>query len=202
MHDALAHLTTEPINGSGAYLAANGRRLDNLFMVGNVSRVLNRLTVPFYRSSVRCELAPGDGDAGIRHYASFRHSLDPIAAVRPFTPPGWGSRFMPVRVDHLLDWNVHDLEHHLRHPDVHVPILNRLLDFPITREQHRDAVADLREVGRDGCVEVVDRLRTQLRRARDLVTLVDDPVAMIRVATQIHGLTEEARAECRRGGGS
>jgi hypothetical protein len=130
MHDALAHLTTEPINGSGAYLAAKGWRLDNLFMVANVSRVLHRLTVPFYRSSVRCEFAPGDGDAGIRHYASFRHSLDPIAAVRAFTPAGWGSRFMPVSVEHLLEWNVHGLEHHLRHPDVHVPILNRLLDFP------------------------------------------------------------------------
>jgi hypothetical protein len=201
-HDALAYLTTHPIDGSGAYLSETGWRLDHLFMLANVSRVLSRLTTPFYRSSVRCEGAPGDGLPALREYLSFAHSLDPIPMVRAFRPAGWGSRFSGAAVDQLLDWNVHGYGHYLRHPDVHVPILNRLLDFPITDDQHRAAVDGLEEVGRDACMEVVDRLRLQLRQARDLVEVAaDEPESLVRVATQTYTLIDRARKECLGNGG-
>jgi hypothetical protein len=196
-HDALAHLTTQPVDGSEAYLSARGWRLDHLFMLANVSRVLSRLSTPFYRSTVRCENAPGDGMPAIRRYLNFQHRLDPIVAVKAFQPAGWGTRYADTVVDHLLEWNVHGFQHYLRHPDIHVPILNRLLDGPVTVVQHREAVERLQEVGRSSCMEVVDRLRTHLRQARDLVASApDEPEALVKVATQTWALVEQARQDC------
>jgi hypothetical protein len=202
-HDALAYLTTHPIDGSGAYLSETGWRLDHLFMLANVSRVLSRLTTPFYRSTVRCEGAPGDGLPSVREYLNFRHSLDPILLVKAFKPAGWGSRYGDASVDHLLEWNVHGYEHYLRHPDVHVPILNRLLDYPITEAQRQSAVAGLAEVGRDACVAVADGLRDRLRQAGALVEVAaEEPEALVRVATQVYALVDRARKECLDDGGA
>jgi hypothetical protein len=201
-HDALAYLTTHPIDGSEGYLSETGWRLDHLFMLANVSRVLSRLTTPFYRSTVRCEGAPGDGLPALREYLTFAHSLDPIPQVKAFKPAGWGSRYEDALVDHLLEWNVHGYEHYLRHPNVHVPILNRLLDYPITEEQRQSAVNGLEEVERERCVEVVDRLRDQLRHARALVEVAaEEPEALVRVATQMYALIDRARKECVGNGG-
>lgn len=204
-HDALAELASRPFNGSGAYMASQGWRLDHLFMVANVSRVLSRLGRGFYASHVRCETAPEVPDVApcVSKYFNFRHRLDPIPAVKAFSPAGWGRFYRTDEtLDHMVDWNVHGFEHYVRHPDVHVPILNELLDFPVTEGRQREAVAELAQSPRPECFEVADRLRVQLRRVRDLVLsqpAVDTAavVALIKVATETGALLEEAQRECR-----
>lgn len=203
-HDALLELATRPFDGSSAFMASSNWRLHHLFTLANVSRVLSRLGAGFYHSTVRCQTAPEvtGVDPCIARYLNFRHRLDPIPAVKAFSPAGWGPDFVAEEsLDHLLEWNVHGFTHYLRHPDVHVPILNALLDFPISEQQQRDAVSQLPAAPRSQCAGLADRLRVQLRRIRDLVrsptvdaaTVVD----LIKAATATLALGHEMETDCK-----
>lgn len=194
-HDALAYLATNPIDGSDAFTAEHWR-LASVFMVANVGRVLER-TPPVYASPVRPVDAPGPGRPCTTTYYNFRHTLDPVPAVRPFAPNGWGRRYRPVEtLDHILDFNVHGLAHYLRHPDVHVPILNRLLDDSIDRRAHDEALARFTEERPPDCADVLNRLRGRLREACEPVTAAADPVQLLKVAARVYALAREARDEC------
>lgn len=94
-----------------------------LFMVANVSRVLEVHDV--YQSSVAPRGRASGRPGYVGEYYNFRHRLDPVPMVRRFDPPGWGDNFVPPPpLGHLLEPNVHGYEHYLRHPAVHLNVIN------------------------------------------------------------------------------
>lgn len=168
-HDALDTLWTGqlPGDGAGTGLSAAQNKAQLVMMVANVSRVLE--TSPdVYESTVR----PGDANdpaSGCFHYLSTRHSLDPFTIPRRFDPVNWPSpdsieqgRYLPLRVWHLHDANVHGFEHYLINPMVHVPML-RFLTFAkaVTSEEEKEALESFRPFGDLGADQAFD-LKGQL----------------------------------------
>ena len=142
-HDALTWLSNGVIPDF-AGLRPPGIRLRHLFMISNVSRVLERSLdgdTDVYLSPIAPRSVRGD-DAYFDEYFNFRHMLDPFTVPKRFEPHWAGSDFHAVeRLLHTADFNVHAWEHYLDNPEVHIPILNALLGFKvITDDVARSAI--------------------------------------------------------------
>jgi hypothetical protein len=110
-----------------------------VMMVANTSRLLEKFS-PFnagdvYHNAVFPALDPSMGVC--EHYVSVTHRFDPVAFVEEFDPPatyGDGRTriddvFHPVKLSltDITSKHIHDLEHYLRHPEVHTTLLRYLL---------------------------------------------------------------------------
>lgn len=132
-HDALADLGGGVFPEFGA-LRPPGVRIANLYMVANVSRVLEKTLardVDVYTSCVAPISVRGD-DAYLQAYYNFRHMLDPFTVPKRFEPQWSGSDFH--RIENLLNvgnFNVHGWEHYLDNPEVHIPIINSQFGFKV-----------------------------------------------------------------------
>ena len=104
-------------------------------MVANVSRVLQLPALKVFSSKVM----PGASDDGrvCDTYLNVRHLFDPFMFPQPFEPDNtWPppGTFVPSQYQHIrpshLDveklTNVHDLDHYLENPRVHVPIFRAI----------------------------------------------------------------------------
>jgi hypothetical protein len=122
--------------GSGVYPGWSSKlgKVQSLHMVANVSRVLEDARIPVHGgnspSVVRPQLSAKDRDFFCLSYYSYHHVLDPFTLVKPFSPPPW-------QVDDFFDGavrttrgltQVHDLEHYLAAPEVHIPLFRCLFD--------------------------------------------------------------------------
>jgi hypothetical protein len=194
-HDALAFLGSRPLGGSHALTAGNFR-FDTLFMIANVSRALES-DFDVYRSVVHpASIDPGTAYTG--HYFNFRHRLDPLPSLRPFAPAGWGRFYHAVEdLEHVLDFDVHALEHYLRHPRVHIPILNRLLDDPIDDATAHEALARFATEPGPPCSERMKMFARRLAHVGELLAAHDEPVALVRAAAELLGIAKETADECR-----
>lgn len=194
-HDALALLGSAPQDGSRAFLAGNFR-FANYFAVANVSKVLE--TAPAVYASVVHPDTAAPSAAYLTRYYNFRHLLDPFPAVGPFLPPGWGDDYRPVEgLDHIRDFNVHDLEHYLDAPAVHIPIINGILGPVITQQERRDAVERYAAEPGPPCA---DRVRAFVAAGRELIALVKDsgePERLLMAGCRFLAAAREARDECR-----
>jgi len=132
-HDALSWLANGEISDF-TDLRPPGVRFRHLFMISNVSRVLERSLdgdPDVYLSPVAPRSVRGD-DAYLDEYFNFRHMLDPFTVPKRFEPQWAGTDFHAVeRLLHIADFNVHAWEHYLDNPEVHIPILNALLGFKV-----------------------------------------------------------------------
>lgn len=123
----LERLAEQPVMVEGhesrVFMAKGAPVFDVLFTLANVSRVLEIDDV--YTGPVAPPGRAG-GQAGyVGEYYSFRHELDPVPLVRRFDPGGWPAGFVaPPPLRHLLHPNVHGYEHYLRHPAVHLNVVN------------------------------------------------------------------------------
>jgi hypothetical protein len=132
-HDALSWLAngTHPEFGD---LRPPGVRFRQLFMISNVSRVLEKAMQgdpDVYESPISPRSVRGD-DAYFDEYFNFRHMLDPFTVPKRFEPQWTGSDFHPVeRLLHVGDFNTHAWEHYLDNPEVHIPIFNALEGFKV-----------------------------------------------------------------------
>ena len=108
-------------------------------MVANTSRLLWNKNADFYSTKTRPVNQMGEGV--FRHYLNIRHELDPVPRLKPFHPPPehWfdadvdrGGSYLDIALDAdaLQSENVHSLDHHLSHPDVHVPLIRLLTRRP------------------------------------------------------------------------
>lgn len=136
-HDCLGILGTSSDFGSGFYRAESvGQLFEAIYMVANVSRVVQHDQwddgcLDVYRSVVH----PIADRAGLPSYCErywdFNHRYDPIPQIHAFDPGAeWtdcGSYVRVGGIEHYVDPNTHDLANYLRHPRVHIPILNTLL---------------------------------------------------------------------------
>lgn len=152
-------------------------RCRTLAMIANVSRVLQRQGAKVYESRVR----PGSATAGrlCAYYLNARHKLDPFTVVRPFDPDVWPDavtfnrdRYQALRPGHIRFSpsglrRVHDFDHYLMNPRVHVPLFRSILGRRIiSEEEFAQARADFdAHSDEDSVREVRARLEAMLPAA-------------------------------------
>ena len=113
-------------------------------MVANVSRVLQLPGLKVFASKVK----PGSAllDRVCETYLNVRHQFDPFVFPQAFKPdPEWpdpvthnSDQYQHIRPSHLVLKNykdVHDLDHYLRNPRVHVPIFRGLFGSDLYPEE-------------------------------------------------------------------
>ena len=143
-HDTLSDLYHTDIPGKIGYsLSPGDTDAEFIMMVANVSKVLE--TTPVYTSYLRpsVTLLP---DRICRNYYSISHRRDPFTFFKPFDPLApWpdsesASAFNALSVQHVLNWNVHDLDHYLKSPQVYIPLFRYLAGPDCITEQEETAV--------------------------------------------------------------
>jgi len=172
-HDVLATLGSDPTINRAFMPPAF--RFESLFMLANVSR-LGPADIDPYKSCVRPGSAPViDKGYYCQRLYSFRHHWDPFTWWQTFEPRNWGSDYYESTLGHVHSANVHGFPHYLRHPDVHVPIFNRMvidarLEHPvIDRKERLDAVARFPSIQPAACAAAIDALKTRCEGLRDAV---------------------------------
>lgn len=133
IHDSINHMyhTTTDDHVS---LKPTEFRFHAIAQLANVSRTLET-TYDAYEPLIRPGINHSSGD----RYAATRmlsasHVYDPLVSLRRFKPVGnWpdpetvaANRFALVEPDIIQQWNVHDLDHYLDDPYVHIPLLRML----------------------------------------------------------------------------
>jgi hypothetical protein len=136
-HDALSWLANGVIPNF-TNLRPPGTRLRHLFMVANVSRVLEQSLEgdPDVFDSPVCPRSVRGDDAYFDEYFNFKHMLDPFTVPKRFEPHWAGSDFHAIeRLLHVGDFNTHAWDHYLDNPEVHIPILNALEGFKVISDE-------------------------------------------------------------------
>ena len=123
--------------GNGNTLSSSDNRPRSLIMVANVSRVLQRAGAKVYESRVK----PGRIAANrvCKYYLNCRHKFDPFCMPKAFNPDNWpdsetfnSDSYQHIEPSHLELGNdddvlqVHNFDHYLKNPRVHVPIFRTL----------------------------------------------------------------------------
>lgn len=136
LHDALARLYgPEP---SPVKLSTASAKIGCVYMVANVSRLLQT-----FRKVGSSEVRPVLGCC--TNFIQYRHKLDPIPQVKPFTPTNnggwitheiWDKNYRLIEPSAVTSANVHSLGHHLLDPEVHLPLLRATIGFrPLSPER-------------------------------------------------------------------
>lgn len=143
---SVAHNTLNSLHNTGFPNASSGplaplnpleSRCNTLAMIANVSRVIQREGAKVYETNVK----PGSATAGrfCSYYLNARHKLDPFTIVKPFDPDLWPdtatfstNRYQLLRPAHIHFESselsrVHDFDHYLLNPRVHVPLFRSIL---------------------------------------------------------------------------
>jgi hypothetical protein len=122
-------------------------------MIANVSRVLQ--TNPKVYDGLVKPGAAGQAGRGCLNYFTCRHALDPFCIPRMFKPSEWPDddseekgMYKYLEVDHIHQVNVHDFEHYLSHPKVHIRIFRKLtFESAVTGKEEDKALADFKKFG-------------------------------------------------------
>ena len=200
VHDTLHIMGSKTtLNGNQNALRATNFRFNNIFMVANVSRLLQSQdgdTAPVYKSVVR----PGvnaDPASYCQRFLNFRHEADPFAFPRMFDPVDFpADRFRNVLVRHYWKANIHDVSHYLLNPRVHIPILRALTkEGAVTLEEEKFAVNpdNFPQIG--GNFSFVQKVMNLASRLNDLqLKLGEDPAngVMTEAFTQYASAVQEA----------
>jgi hypothetical protein len=129
LHDTLARLYgPEPMDTK---LSTVRDKLHCVHMVANVGRVLQS-----FRKVRASEVRPVLGCC--TNFIQYRHKLDPIPQVKPFSPSNnggwvphkvWEENYQLVEPSAVTSANVHSLGHYLLDPEVHLPLLRTAMGF-------------------------------------------------------------------------
>ncbi|PMG27803.1 hypothetical protein BCU94_18790 [Shewanella sp. 10N.286.52.C2] len=136
LHDTLARLYgPEPMD---VKLSTVRDKLSCVHMVANVSRLLQS-----FRKAGASEVRPALGCC--TNLIQYRHKLDPIPQIKPFTPTNnggwvthniWEENYQLVEPNAVTAANVHGLGHYLLDPEVHLPLLRAVMGFrPLSAER-------------------------------------------------------------------
>jgi hypothetical protein len=103
-----------------------------------VSRILQS-----FRKAGASEVRPALGCC--MNFIQYRHKLDPIPQIKPFTPTNnggwvthkvWEDNYQLVEPSAVTSANVHALGHYLLDPEVHLPLLRAVMSFrPLSAER-------------------------------------------------------------------
>lgn len=193
-HDALGLLATDPPAGADGFLAGD-RRLSHLFMVANVSRILE--TLPRVYESALCPPSARGAAAYCGVYHDVRHELDPFPAPRAFLP-AWtpGRDFARIRTSAVRGFDVHALAHYLRDPRVHVPLLRALFGFDAIDDDTARRRAEAYDAAAGPpCARAVADFVAQARQRVRLIEGAGDVRALL--SAGVGFLADVARAEAR-----
>ncbi|MBI1380319.1 MAG: hypothetical protein GC161_04445 [Planctomycetaceae bacterium] len=135
VHDALVALRFW--NGHEGLFDPRSHKWVSVSMVANVSRFLEaRIKVDPHLhledfKVYRSVLNPGDPGAIVDRYWSYTHELDPFTRPRHFHPGNWTKgyhRIVAERTNRVEA--VHDFDHYLANPRVHIPLLREITGRP------------------------------------------------------------------------
>ena len=151
LHDALVEIFDPSAPGR---LKQETSRFEVLAMVANVSRVLESSDLgsrwDVYRSVVQPNVKVTKGVCNT--FLNVCHNWDPIPVPKKFKPtadwPDAATRAVPgvfqdIRIDEIEKGSkVHDLEHYLRNPNVHIPLFRSLLAISgvVSAEEEMEAL--------------------------------------------------------------
>ncbi|HEY0969649.1 MAG TPA: hypothetical protein VGE02_01595 [Gemmatimonadales bacterium] len=193
-HDTLALLATDPPPDATGFLAGE-RQLTNLFMVSNVSRILES-TPRVYESVIAPPSVRGDR-AYCGSYVDVRHDLDPFPAPRPFAPAWGGADFARIRTRAVRDFDVHSLAHYIRDPRVHVPLFRALFGFDaIDHATAADRIAEHDAATGPECPRRLAEFVQDCRQRVQLIEGAEDVRVLLAAGVQFLLDVEEVRAAC------
>jgi hypothetical protein len=150
LHDTLVWMFDPD---SPSRLPPQGFRMQSLAMIANVSRLLESSDQgarwDAYRSVVQPNVNVKKGVCN--RYLNIWNEWDPIPVPKKFKPmPDWPdaatraapNAFRDIRIESIEKPRaVHDLEHYLRNPGVHIPLFRSLIPIPGVVEEDEEAAA-------------------------------------------------------------
>lgn len=138
LHDTLAQIYPrggQPIPGTPAFFSVENDQLESIWMVSNVSKLINTVTGLTDPLAPGSTVKPGNGGCTKRFYNVY-HELDPFTLVRRFKPKNDGNwisfdnfqlRYRSLKNDIILDPNTHSFAQYLYDPSVSLPMLRTLM---------------------------------------------------------------------------
>lgn len=199
VHDALQTL------GSGMFpefagCRPPGVRFANIFMVANVSRVLEKSLdgdADVFNSCV-CPVSVRGDDAFCDEFYNFRHMLDPFPLPKRFEPQWIGADFHAIeRLLHVGDFNVHGWEHYLDNPEVHIPVINALMgERLVTDDVAAAAIANYKVAPTPLCARGMDFWVEETRKIQARLTDRQTVPELLLAAGRFFATVQLARAKC------
>ena len=159
LHDSIATLGADPAFSPGTHL------IQSVVTCANVSSVLET-NFPAYASVDRPVDAPPPPDGMVATHRSFRHELDPIAAVKTFRGDshGWpASGYADEVATDVKDWNVHGYPHYLDNPIVHLRLFERLWPREAWATRRDAAIQAYKDAPGTPCPAAISNVRKDLR---------------------------------------
>ena len=154
VHDALQKLYPPggvPVHGGKDWFSVESDQLGSIWMVSNVSKLINSV-INFPDPTARTStVKPGPGGCAIRFY-NVRHRLDPFTLVRPFRPKNDGTwlthesyelLYGDIPTELVLDANTHSFGQYISNPRVGLPMIARFIGnskFKTTKKEVRKLV--------------------------------------------------------------
>lgn len=190
LHDSLAMMG---LHGGGSAMAGKGFPFEAAFMLANVGRLLeDRIDGLRVYDSVVCPPRPKMPGAFFNTFWNFRHTLDPIPAVRPFGPSGWdASTYRDARIDHISQLNVHGFEHYLENATVHKPLISRAAGSGPLQPRDKPYAPEELE-----CVKALKELKSSAKAILARVENTKDPFDLIMAAADFLAAADKARDAC------
>ena len=153
VHDTLFKLYPPdgvPPDGAAAFFSVEDDQLESLWMVSNVSRIINSISKLSDPTSGATTVKPGPGGA-VKLFVNARHELDPFTMLRRFDPPNDGDwisttsyklKYLPLVNDIVVDPNTHSFAQYVQDPNVAFPLFRTLMGskFKATRNQRLAAI--------------------------------------------------------------
>ena len=138
LHDTLAQIYPpggEPIPGTPAYFSVENDQLESVWMVANVSNLINTVVGLADPLAPGTTVKPGNGGCTKRFY-NVRHELDPFTLIRTFKPKNDGHwispqnfklRYRAIKNDVIIEPNTHSFPQYIGDPNVSLPMLRKLM---------------------------------------------------------------------------
>jgi hypothetical protein len=191
LHDSIGLLAADPGFSPGTH------QISSLVTCANVASVLET-NFPAYVSADRPVDAPPAGGGMTAVFLSFRHELDPIAAVKTFRgdlhgwPPTSYADEVPIDVK---DWNVHGYTHYLDNPVVHFPVFEQLWPSEPWVTRKPDAIKQYKAAPGTPCPVAIAKARQQLK---EILTKPhpETPVGLIDVIAEVVRVIGDAKTAC------
>jgi hypothetical protein len=199
-HDSLSIMATKPIDtamGPNESFLTKNFRFRNIFQVANVSRVLE--TEPKVVESPIHPFTFDPASSYTRVFLNCRHRFDLFTAVRSFAAPAaWGDAFIePKGIKKVLGFNVHDLDHYLENPRVHVPLLRNLIDdVVVTPAEEADALAQYDAKPEPDCLVQLNEFKARINELIAECAVSPDLQDLIIGVTKAMDAAKKAKNAC------
>lgn len=191
LHDSIATLASDPAFSPGTHL------ITSFITCANVSSILET-NFPAYGSFDRPIDAAPPPDGMTAMAFSFRHELDPIAAVKTFRGDlhGWPASGYhdEVAID-VKDWNVHGYTHYLDNPISHLRLFGRLWPTEPWATRRDAAIQAYKASVGTPCPVAIAQARQQLKAILS-APLQETPTGFLDVVARTVGVFKDAKTAC------